>query len=99
MNPPIKLDHADLIAFLVLNEKNHRTGFAQHFVNGNFAMDFNALAICKYEGSPGFYLFYCDNNWNVITDTYHATVEEAIEQTESEYSNTKGEWKFVSKLL
>jgi hypothetical protein len=35
---------------------------------------FAALAVADYEGDAGVYFFYCDPNWNVITDTWHEDV-------------------------
>ena len=29
------------------------------------------LAICQYDDEPGFYLFYCDDAWSEIADTWH----------------------------
>jgi hypothetical protein len=61
------------------------TGRTRHVVNGEDAAGFAALAIAKYDSDPGFYLFYCDGEWRVVTDTYHDTVEAAITQAEFEY--------------
>jgi hypothetical protein len=52
---------------------------------GNFA----ALAIAKYPKDSGFYLFYCDADWGVVTDTYHASVENAVGQAQFEFSGVQ----------
>jgi hypothetical protein len=45
-----------------------------------------ALAICQYEGEQSCYLFYCDAEWNVVTDTWHESVAQAMKQADFEYS-------------
>jgi hypothetical protein len=45
----------------------------------------SGLAVCQYDGDEEFYLFYCDNNWNVIADTWHLTMESALQQAVFEY--------------
>lgn len=44
-----------------------------------------ALAICRYHDDDGCYLFYCDALWNVLTDTWHESMEAAIRQADFEY--------------
>jgi hypothetical protein len=61
-------------------------------VGGELARDFYGLAICKYENGGGYYLFYCNEDWETITDTWHETMEDAMEQAEFEYTNTKTDW-------
>ena len=45
------------------------------------------MALAKYSADPGLYLFYCDADWNIVTDTYHATMDEAIAQAEFEFGS------------
>ena len=35
------------------------------------------------------YLFYCDVAWNSVTDTYHDSMESAVEQAEFEFGPLK----------
>jgi hypothetical protein len=49
--------------------------------------DFAALAIARYDDEEGIYLFYCDEGWNAVTDTYHDTIEHAIAQAEFEFES------------
>jgi hypothetical protein len=51
--------------------------------------EFAGLAIAKYPNDSGFYLFYCDAEWAVITDTYHDSVERAVHQAEFEFSGVQ----------
>lgn len=92
MNPPNQIGNADLVAYVALEDKHIRTGFTEHWVGGKLVKDFYGLAICKYPNSNGYYLFYCDSAWVDITDTYHETIEDAIEHAEFEYTNTENDW-------
>ena len=55
----------------------------------------HALAICAGAGDAAFYLFYCDADWQVLADTWHASLEEAKEQAEFEYEGVSRLWKDV----
>ena len=54
---------------------------------GRTVSGFAGLALAKYSADPGLHLFYCDADWNVVTDTYHATMDEAIAQAEFEFGS------------
>ena len=89
---PGDIDGAKVILFTKLTSKHRQTGFTTHFVNMEQKQNPHGLAICRYDGDPGYYLFYCDNDWEVLNDTYHESEEEAIEQAELEFVGTKETW-------
>ena len=47
----------------------------------------SSLAIAQYDGEEGVYLFYCDSEWQVVTDTFHASFDGAVDQVEFEFTN------------
>lgn len=51
------------------------------------------LKIAQYRDDDGFYLFYCDPNGTEITDTYHGSVAEAMEQAKFEFGIVPDEWE------
>lgn len=51
------------------------------------------LAICRYGDGEGYYLFYCDREWEVVTDTHHQSVEDARSQAEFEYTGVSRAWR------
>src|SRR4051812_14329452 len=79
-SPPENIDGAKVLAYLVLDSSQTKTGNTAHYVNGKVVEDIFALSICKYADDPGYYLFYCDSNWATITDTYHAKIVGAKKQ-------------------
>jgi hypothetical protein len=44
-----------------------------------------ALAIARYANDNRFYLFYLDHAGNVVTDTFHESLEPALDQAGFEY--------------
>jgi hypothetical protein len=51
------------------------------------------LAICQYGVDGGFSLLRCDPDWNEVTDTWHPTLEEAMDQAEFEYEGVSLTWQ------
>ena len=43
------------------------------------------LAIAQYEGDVGFFLFSCDEDWNVIWDSFHDSIADALTQARYNY--------------
>jgi hypothetical protein len=84
MAVPSHIDGAEVLQVAFLDGVKP-TGATRHVVNGAEAGDFAALAIARYEQAQGVYLFYCDDAWQTVTDTYHETVDGAIEQARREY--------------
>lgn len=61
------------------------TGSTKHFGPRGELPGFSALALARYGEDDGVYLFYCDEAWNVVTDTYHDDLEGAVAQAEYEF--------------
>lgn len=50
------------------------------------------MAICNYESGNGYYLFFCDDNWNEFADIWHETIEDAKDQAEYDYPGISSHW-------
>ena len=85
-----QIDGAKILSYNNINFGNIRTGATLHVGISND--NIKILAIGKYDEDPGYYLFYCDNNLNVLNDTYHNTIDEAKEQAEFEFTNSNKTW-------
>ncbi len=83
--PPERIDGARVLLAADL-EGAVVTGNTRHVVGGVEVTDFSVLAIAQYDGDPAVYLFYCDDAWDTITDTWHDSVEAAIHQAEFEFN-------------
>src|SRR6266852_3598997 len=83
--PPPTLDGARVLRYAVVDDSVVPTGNTVHRVGNKVLGPAAALAICQQDGEDYFYLFYCDAQWNVVTDTWHQSLELAFEQAEFEY--------------
>jgi hypothetical protein len=85
-NPPLEIDGASVLSVASLGD-GITQGRTRHIVGGREVERFGGLIIAKYSSDPGFYLFHCDSDWNVITDTYHDSMANAIAQAEFEFGD------------
>jgi hypothetical protein len=53
------------------------------------------LAICQREGEAAYYLFSCDSEWSTVADSWHETMEDALEQAEFAYEGVSKTWRVV----
>jgi hypothetical protein len=84
--PPQTLDGAHVLRYAIVGEGVTATGNTVHRFHPSGVMGPAAgLAICRYDGEEGFYLFYCDAEWNVVTDTWHESLAAALKQADFEY--------------
>jgi hypothetical protein len=97
--PPEELDDARVLCFAAISGSVKPTGATAHYSNGQVQGPARALAICQYAGSDhDFYLFYCDEAWVVMNDTWHSTLEQAKQQAEREYEGISVRWQDVSSF-
>jgi len=93
---PKIIETAKLLSYTFIDERHQVTGKTHHSVHGTLIAPAKILAICQYDDDTGFYLFYCDENWQVLTDTWHTSLSEAKKQAEFEYVGTASTWITVS---
>jgi hypothetical protein len=84
MRPPSEIDGARVlkVADLATASSTDRT---RHYRHGESQTDFAALALGQYENDAGVYLFYCDESWNCLNDTYHPDLAAAEAQAAHEF--------------
>jgi hypothetical protein len=78
-----------------LRPEHQSTGRTRHFKGAWELPTPSELRIVQYVGDPGFYLFYCDDAGREMTDTYHDTLEEALEQARWEFGLEPSDWAVV----
>ena len=88
MKAPTELDGAKVILYIDNNATNN-LGFIQF---EDHIETITSLVIAKYEGSNDYYIFDCDINWNVIGDTVHSSLEEALECVNNSYDIEEFLW-------
>ena len=97
-SPPSQIGGAEVLYFTVIDERHRFTGACVQKVGGEVVGPLSRLAITKYAEGRGVYLFGCDLDWHSITDTFHDSVEEAMDQAEFEYRGTRATWVKIQRL-
>lgn len=92
INCPDIIGGAKVILFTTIDNRHKFTGNTKQIVGEKLMGKMSGLAICKYENESSFYLFGCNEEWKSITDTWHESIEGAINQAEFEYDGTKDTW-------
>ena len=93
-SPPKKLDGADVLVWAPLEDSVVATGFCTHTVAGETIQPPTALAICvHFDQTRTYYLLHCDQDWRVLADTSHDTLELAQLQAEAEYTGVTILWR------
>jgi hypothetical protein len=90
---PHDISGARAICFAEVTCAVSPTGATTHRVAGQVLPAVRRLAICQYAGDSGFYLFYCDEQWEPLTDTFHVSLSEAKRQAEFEYAGISSHWR------
>ncbi|MBC7900569.1 MAG: hypothetical protein H7070_11020 [Saprospiraceae bacterium] len=96
---PKQVSNANVVAYTVIDERHRHTGNCEQIVAGVLMGAALGLAICQYDGETSFYLFGCDENWDVLTDTWHETLADAKEQAEFEYDGISATWNSFDEIL
>lgn len=85
-----------IIRRIVLTEMRLATGSTKHYKGSVLLSAPHELRIGRYENSQGFYLIHYDQDGDEMTDTYHDTVQEALNQAEYEFHVTPNEWDVLA---
>jgi hypothetical protein len=93
MKPAPKTIGAYRVVFYSPIDERHRfTSNTKQIVRGEVIGPMAGLAICKPTEAEELWLFGCDSDWNVITDTWHRSLDEAKKQAEFEYEGITKTW-------
>jgi hypothetical protein len=99
--PPTDIGGGKVLRFAVIDDDVRPTGATQHsygqviegeLVSGPPMEPFEALAIVQYENESDHYLLYLDADWEPVTDTWHESLEHAMDQAEYEYEGITPKW-------
>lgn len=84
-----------IIAHVQLEPKHNVTHQVTHYRNGIQLGKPSVLKIIQFPEDPGFYLIYLDKQGSEMTDTYHDTLPDALEQASFEFQVEKQDWIFL----
>lgn len=84
---------AEVLEFTTISPEHHRTHRDRRLIGGRQVGSAAGLAIARYAGERGYYLFYCDANWDPFANSWHDTVEDAKRAAEFEYEGVSKTWQ------
>ena len=70
---PTELDHAKVLYYTPQDDYG-----AIYYPNGEVADYYHYLAICTYSQKDEYYLFCCDENYEVVSDYYDSSIENCM---------------------
>jgi len=93
MSAPLELDGAKVIK-QTKNDASQKIGvmFFEEKDGSTVEITITGLAIVKYEDEEGYYLFMCDQNWDIQDDQLLNSVEEALEWAEKSFDVEEKDW-------
>ena len=94
---PTELDGARVLKYAIVTPEVRPTGATRHY-RGALLPCASALAVATYDSDPtenSYYLFYLDTEGQVMTDTWHQSVEQALAHAAFEYEGLS--WQPVSE--
>ena len=77
---PVELDNAKVLYYTPKDDYG-----TLQYPNGEIANYYRYLAICKYSDDKGYYLFCCDENFEVVNDWVDGSVEDCMRIAASSY--------------
>jgi hypothetical protein len=83
-----------VVCYTPIDSRHRFTEKTRQIVRGKLMGAMSGLAICQPGKLDEFYLFGCDSDWNVVTDTWHQSLNEAKEQAEYEYEGVSETWTY-----
>ena len=81
---PLSLDDAKVLYYTQEDDYG-----AIRYPNGETADSYRYLAICKYENDGNYYLFCCDHNCEVVSDSLWESIEKCMSIASSYKENIK----------
>ncbi len=91
--PPPIVGSLPVVCYTRIDWRHEHTGACSHWVGGELLGPLAGLVVCR--DAAGYYLFGCDVGWEAITDTWHDTLADALDQAESEYKGSAATWEHV----
>lgn len=90
--PPPVLASARVLEYAVLTSSVRYSGHTSLFVGGKELGPVPRLAICQSLGETTFMLFHCDDDWNMLGISGHASIAKAKARAERIYAGVSACW-------
>ena len=90
--PPELVGGLRVVRWTLIDERHCPTSDCVYNVDGEDWGPAFGLVICKEENVSAYFLFGCDEQWRSVTDTWHESLDDALEQAELEYEGVTATW-------
>ncbi len=85
---PTEIGGARVVGYAIVHPNHFHTQNTTQIVNGLVKPKATAMIIAQYQNEDCYYVFGCyTDQWITETDTWHETLEDAIEQLDWEYTD------------
>jgi hypothetical protein len=91
--PPENLADTQLVCWSAIDGRHRPTGATRHLVGWQSPLAPAGIAIGEDPDSGGFFLYQCDADWRVLTDTWHEDLASARRQAELEFAGVTATWQ------
>jgi hypothetical protein len=93
-NIPTIIGASRVVLYSQIDERHRPTGACHHIVHGDGIIGPAwGVAICESRNGEGFVLFSCEDDWIPVTETWHASLDDARRQAEFEYEGLESTWE------
>jgi hypothetical protein len=89
--PPSRIGDERVVAYAIL-EGATASGATVHMAADGVAPTAHSLVVCRSGNEGGWYLYYCDEKWNILADTWHMSEADAKSQAEFEFTGVSALW-------
>jgi len=93
--PGESIKGARVVCWSPIDDRHITTGSCHQTIDGETKSPYAGVAIGQRPGDPMTYLFFCDAQWNPVTDTYHPNIGRAKEEAEREFNGISKTWNNV----
>ena len=92
-NIPTIVGALPVVLYSQIDDRHRPTGDCRHIVHSvGIVGPAWGVAVSKSNDPLGYFLFACVDDWYPITDSWHASLEEAVRQAEFEYDGLANTW-------
>ncbi|HEY1689581.1 MAG TPA: hypothetical protein VGF95_12045 [Solirubrobacteraceae bacterium] len=78
-----------------LRPEHRPTGKTRHSIHGADFPPTTTLRIVQYDGDPGYFLLHIDKDGGEGADTWHQTLDEAMQQANREFQVKREDWRSI----
>lgn len=92
IGPGKEVGGVQVICWSPIDDRHVVTGSCHQSLNGASVSPYAGVAIAQRPDEATAFLFYCDDRWRPVTDTFHMSIAKAKEEAEREFNGVGKTW-------